>query len=290
MTKNNSSLSKVKFEVDKLNYSDLQANKNVSDKINFPNGKFIINNQPMNLQFINDVYNNEEKKLKFIEEAKQNANNDHYNGEKKLELIKKWFEDNDQLNIEIFKKKLLEPMKLPIPSDYIIQELITCCYLYESFITTNVLLNSNLLNEIGYDHNKKVYINFINPNCVQVNVNTEGKFFIDDETKGISQSHGSGLLSLSSSLEFKLKCNNKEEVEYTDGKLSLTVTPNSFEVEKGQNLFSKAIEVIKELLEKLFGKERVTMKEYKFEFNEPKSVIDKPEVHNVHEQGKSAEK
>ncbi|GHM58924.1 MAG: hypothetical protein sL5_10140 [Candidatus Mesenet longicola] len=255
--KDKSALSKVKFEVGKLNYNHLKAPKEYQEA---QSGKEMYDS----LNIVNNptsfVINGNEVSARNILSKVQRSNSN----------------ENDYLSslTEAFRK-IFEGAGAKTPNESILKELITSGHKYESFVSMNALLGSNLSVKGG--HYKKMHINCSDSNCVELKINSEGAFNICDE---MVNPLPDSLVSLSSSLEFKLKAKN-EEVEYTDGKLSLTLTPKSMEVEQDRSLFSKLVEAIKALLYKAFGKENVKEIKHDFKFYEPKSIINGPQVENI---------
>ncbi|WP_339045508.1 hypothetical protein [Candidatus Mesenet endosymbiont of Agriotes lineatus] len=254
---NNNQLNKVRFEIAKLNYIDLKAPKEYQEA---QSGRKMYDS----LNLVSSVAPN------FVIDGKEVSARDILS-----KVQRSNSNENDYLLFltEAFRKTFKDA-KAKIPNESILKELIANCCQYQSFINTKVLLSSNLI-PVEQQRNA-VHINCNSSNCVELKINREQDIISKDKENSWKGSS----IPLSSSLEFKLKSNDNE-IEYTDGKLFLTLTSKSMEVEQDRSLFFRLIEAVRALLHKAFGKENVKEVKHEFEFYEPKSIINGPQVENI---------
>ncbi|MDR2831644.1 MAG: DUF5089 domain-containing protein [Rickettsiales bacterium] len=150
---------------------------------------------------------------------------------------------------EVFKE-MFKYAEAKVPSDPILEELITSCnqsgyeFIYAPFIAKLLDEHELFMNVNGSNVDRKVYIDCRNPNSVKVECKTS-RIPVNLSTEKISD--------MSFSLEFTIESqNDKDDVTYKDGKL-LLIAPRELKNYKidGKNLFDIIKEYFYKFCEKL---------------------------------------
>ncbi len=298
---NNNLASMLQFEVEKLDYSKLKAKKGNQDA---QSGKtmfqdlhrmnFVINGKPINQNLTNMLRDGATStSLDENEIMRHGIEGLHFfcigfNNKHLLQRKEDTSENYRPFLVEAFKG-IFEYVKTrdqeaKVPSDAIIQELITSCNQagYQAIMPTNVFFNPEVLacltqcDLILENTTSTIHLDCYGSNCIKLKIDMETSILnFSDSTKKVA--------SFPSSLEFKLE-SHENEIKYTDGKLSLII-PKELLEDKG--LLSRVIEAIKILLEKAFGikigKENTNMIEH--DFDNPKSSVTDPKIEEVHGEG-----
>ncbi|MDG7055800.1 MAG: hypothetical protein LJD31_04725 [Wolbachia endosymbiont of Menacanthus eurysternus] len=196
---------------------------------------FVINKKDIDQNFINQLY---AKHASLIE------NNE--NGEKNYRPFAK----------EVFKE-MFKYAKAEVPSDPILEELITNCNQAGYDGSLHMQFHNILLNEYGlrlaHPSEKKISINCDDPRLVNIICNSliPVENFYNPEEK---------ICELDGLLGFILESQDgKDGVTYKNGKLSLTIPeelrdyPVINEMQQSKSLFDVIKEVFFQLIEKVFG-------------------------------------
>ncbi|WP_375604261.1 hypothetical protein NOX90_01380 [Wolbachia endosymbiont of Anurida maritima] len=196
----------LRAQAEKFDYSKLRADESnksaTSGEQMYKDIKrmdFVINKKDIDQNFIDQLY---AKHASLIENDK--------NGKKNYRLFAK----------AVFKE-IFERAKVQVPSDSILEELITNCnqsgyeFIYAPFMAELLSKHELFMNVNGSNVDRKVYIDCRNPNSVKVECKTS-RIPVNLSTEKISD--------MSFSLEFTLQSQDgKNGVTYTNGNLSLTV-------------------------------------------------------------------
>ncbi|WP_250296597.1 hypothetical protein [Wolbachia endosymbiont of Oedothorax gibbosus] len=167
-------------------------------------------------------------------------------------------------------KEMFKYAGAQVPSDHILEELITNCnqsgyeFIYATFMAELLSKHELFMNVNGSNVDRKVYIDCRNPNSVKVECKTS-RIPVNLSTEKISD--------VSFSLEFTIESQDgKEGVIYKDGKLSLTAPKRL----KDYNIDDKNLfDIIRECFQKLC--EKFGFFKIKIEHN-----LDKPLEVNSH--------
>ncbi|WP_339045509.1 hypothetical protein [Candidatus Mesenet endosymbiont of Agriotes lineatus] len=186
---------------------------------------------------------------------------------------KKLISDDQEKNYILFLqeayKAMFEHVKVEVPNESIIKELIINCNQagYDALLHTDVFIKTAQHNFMALSPKKTTYIDYINHDCVKIRSNMVTPLGSLDGTE-------SKQILLNSSLEFKLQSQG-DKVKYTNGKLSLTLPK---ELAQDKDLLSRIIEWFKEL----FGIEvKGSVIKHSFdnaEVDKPQAKMEKVEV------------
>ncbi|MDG7053225.1 MAG: hypothetical protein LKM45_05100 [Wolbachia endosymbiont of Alcedoecus sp.] len=156
-----------------------------------------------------------------------------YSSEEKVFLLKEEVKKNSNyrpIAKEIFKE-MFEYAKARVPSDPILEELVTNCNqssYYGGGLVTNVLAPALFPHELMLQSQGTIHINCTNRNCVSIKSDNEMSI---TDTKLLTELLANDcdpkeavICQLNNSLEFTLESqDDKDGVTYKDGKLSFTV-------------------------------------------------------------------
>ncbi|MBV0899914.1 MAG: hypothetical protein KTV77_04155 [Wolbachia endosymbiont of Fragariocoptes setiger] len=236
-------------ELKKLNLIKLRATQNnelahsgQTMFLDFDRMNFVINGKKIDKQFIASLKN---------VEGSHNSEEVWFDALDNQEEI--WFDASDSIEMEedyrtstkeIFKR-IFRDAEAEIPSDSILEELITNCnqagYEGALFIHTQLALGESFMVE---SDKRLINIECINSNNVKIRLDTN---------LSLTSNMDSKKFSLPTSVEFTLKSQNRDDnlVTYTNGKLSLTLPDELKSYEhNSKNLFN----IIKEYFKKLCAK------------------------------------
>lgn len=155
---------------------------------------------------------------------------------------------------EVFKG-MFKYAEAQVPSDSILEELITSCNQlgYEGnlsfYVDTPALGSHDLLTGVL---KKTININCTESSCTKIESKISTFVFDPNKTIGYKSAEDAAIATIQSSIEFTIESqNDKDDVTYKDGKLSLTVPKRLKDYNIGdKNLF----DVIKECFQKLCEK------------------------------------
>lgn len=225
----------LKAQAEKFGFSRLRAGKDNAEAnsgntafLDFQRMDFVINKKDIDQNFINQLY---AKRASLIENNK--------NGEKNYRPFAK----------EVFKE-MFKYAEAKVPSDSILEELVTNCN--QAGHEAGVLIESQLAlgqhSFLVFSPKRVMNIDYIDQNNVSIRSDMKLPIFFQ-RSDGKA---GDKVCDLSSSIEFTIESqNDKDDVTYKDGKLSLTV-PRELKNYKidGKNLF----DIIKEYFQKFCEK------------------------------------
>jgi len=267
----------LKSEIKKFKYADFKAK--TKDEVISGKGTYTdlnrmditINGKSINQKFIIGLYS-KHKNLILKDE----------NGKEDYRLLLK----------EVFREMFMHA-DATIPNSSIIEELIDNYYqggyIFPAAFIMNQTLDSLKLCTMGGGSTNKQYMSCYQPDCLKLNFSMKYTNMCDIDM------YNEVTCDLSSSVEFKLKCQN-ENVTYEDGKVLLTI-PKELEaykagddslLDKLTDIINKLVEYLKKLCEKLGFKfdtkiECNSERNINIEHNlgKPLKVIDEPDVYAV---------
>jgi hypothetical protein len=262
----------LKAQVKEFDFSKLRAaednkgaNSGATMYVDFERMNFVINGKIINKTLIDTLmqrawkqYSWTELHQNLIDKKTYTYGKKFHSSEEQASLLKEKVKKNNNyrpIAKEVFKE-MFKYAKAQVPSDSILEELVTNCNqssYYGGGLVINVFAPALLPHDLMPQGQGVIYINCINRNCVSVK--SDDRMSITD-TKlltGDCDSKEAVICQLNSSLEFTLESQDgKDGVKYRKGKLSLTVPEELKNYQEGdKSLFDVIKEYFQKFCEKL---------------------------------------
>ncbi|MCM1001138.1 MAG: hypothetical protein KTV72_02260 [Wolbachia endosymbiont of Melophagus ovinus] len=261
----------LKAQAKKFDFSKLRAaedNKGANSGVtmygDFHRMNFVINKKIINETSIHTLierawkqYSWRKLKRSLIDKGTNTYGKKLYSSEEQVFLLKEEVKKNSNyrpIAKEIFKE-MFKYAKARVPSDPILEELVTNCN-QSSYcgggLVTNVLAPALFPHKLALGSQGTIHINCTNRNCVSIK--SDNEISITD-TKLLTQGcdpEEAVMCQLNNSLEFTLNSQDgKDSVTYKKGKLSLTIPK---ELKSYQDGGKSLFDVIKEYFQKFCEK------------------------------------
>ncbi|MGL9718413.1 MAG: hypothetical protein ACR5K9_07130 [Wolbachia sp.] len=259
-----------KFDFSKLRAEEdnKEANSGVTMYADFPRMNFVINEKIIDRTLIGTLmeeawkqYSWRELKRSLIDKGTNIYGKKLHSSEEQVFLLKEEVKKNNNyrpIAKEIFKK-MFKYAKARVPSDPILEELVTNCN-QSSYcgggLVINVLAPALFPHELMLRSQGAIHINCTNRNCVSIKSDNEMSI---TDTKLLTELLANDcdpkeavICQLNNSLEFTLESQDgKDSVTYKKGKLSLTIPK---ELKSYQDGGKSLFDVIKEYFQKFCEK------------------------------------